>query len=102
MGVYDWLILCIFLFGSVLYGVWILSFLHKRKNLDYELFEKQAQNNSYTYQLLTSLQEIKLQNCEKRRRWEWEDVQADLSLVRMKSLKLQQAQEAGSIFINEI
>ena len=102
VGVYDWLILCIFLFGSVLYGVWILSFLHKRKNLDYELFEKQAQNNSYTYQLLTSLQEIKLQNCEKRRRWEWEDVQADLSLVRMKSLKLQQAQEAGSIFINEI
>lgn len=102
VGVYDWLILCIFLFGSVLYGVWILSFLHKRKNLDYELFEKQAQNNSYTYQLLTSLQEIKLQNCEKRRRWEWEDVQADLSLVRMKSLKLQQTQEAGSIFINEI
>ena len=48
------------------------------------------------------MQEIKLQNCEQRRRWEWEDVQADLFQVNMKSLKLQQTQEAGSIFINEV
>ena len=41
-------------------------------------------------------------NCEQRRRWEWEDVQADLFQVNMKSLKLQQTQEAGSIFINEV
>lgn len=48
------------------------------------------------------MQEIKLQDCEQRRRWEWEDVQADLFGVQMKSLKLQQTQEAGSIFINEV
>jgi len=48
------------------------------------------------------MQEIKLQDCEQRRRWEWEDVQADLFKVQMKSLKLQQTQEAGSIFINEL
>ena len=48
------------------------------------------------------MQEIKLQDCEQRRRWEWEDVQADLFNVQMKSLKLQQTQEAGSIFINEV
>lgn len=74
----------------------------KRKLLDYELFEKQAMNNNKTYQFITSMQEIKLQNCEQRRRWEWEDVQADLFQVNMKSLKLQQTQEAGSIFINEV
>ena len=77
-------------------------FLKKRKLLDYELFEKQAMNNNKTYQFITSMQEIKLQNCEQRRRWEWEDVQADLFQVNMKSLKLQQTQEAGSIFINEV
>lgn len=76
--------------------------LKKRKLLDYELFEKQAMNNNKTYQFITSMQEIKLQNCEQRRRWEWEDVQADLFQVNMKSLKLQQTQEAGSIFINEV
>lgn len=83
-------------------GIWIAIFLKKRKLLDYELFEKQAMNNNKTYQFITSMQEIKLQNCEQRRRWEWEDVQADLFQVNMKSLKLQQTQEAGSIFINEV
>ncbi|MDE5857810.1 MAG: ATP-binding cassette domain-containing protein, partial [Muribaculaceae bacterium] len=40
--------------------------------------------------------------CERRRRHEWEDVQADLFEVQMKSLRLQQSREAGSIFINEV
>lgn len=84
------------------YGVWITIFLNKRKFLDYELFEQQAKNQDKTYQFITSIQEIKLQDCEQRRRWEWEDTQAELFNVQMKSLKLQQAQEAGSIFINEI
>lgn len=48
------------------------------------------------------MQEIKLQDCEQHRRWEWEDAQADIFAVQMKSLKLQQTQEAGSIFINEV
>ena len=48
------------------------------------------------------MQEIKLQDCEQRRRWEWEDTQVDLFNVQMKSLKLQQTQEAGSILINEV
>ena len=76
--------------------------LRKRKVLDYELFEQQAKNQNKTYQFITSMQEIKLQDCERRRRWEWEDTQADLFAVQMKSLKLQQTQEAGSIFINEV
>ena len=77
-------------------------FLKRRKVLDYELFEQQAINNNKTYEFITSMQEIKLQDCEQRRRWEWEDTQADLFGVQMKSLKLQQTQEAGSIFINEV
>ena len=99
---YNKLIFVIFLLGSLLYGGWMTLFLQRRKVIDYELFEQQAINNNKTYQFLTSMQEIKLQNCEQRRRWEWEDVQADLFKVQMKSLKLQQTQEAGSIFINEL
>ena len=79
-----------------------MLFLRRRKVLDYELFEQQAINNNKTYEFLTSMQEIKLQDCEQRRRWEWEDTQADLFGVQMKSLKLQQTQEAGSILINEM
>ncbi len=99
---YNTLIFAIFLLCSMLYGGWIALFLNRRKVLDYELFEKQAENNNKTYQFITTMQEIKLQDCEQRRRWEWEDVQADLFHVQMKSLKLQQAQEAGSILINEM
>ncbi len=100
--VYNRLIFAVFVLGSIVYGVWIATFLHQRKVLDYELFEQQARNQNYTYQFISSMQEIKLQDCERRRRWEWEDVQADLFGVQMKSMKLQQSQEAGSIFINEV
>ena len=99
---YNWLVFAIFMFGSLLYGGWLALFLRRRKVLDYEIFEQQAINNNKTYEFITSMQEIKLQDCEQRRRWEWEDVQADLFNVQMKSLKLQQTQEAGSIFINEL
>lgn len=100
--VYNRLIFTIFLLGSIIYGGWMALFLRRRKVIDYELFEQQAINNNKTYQFLTSIQEIKLQDCEQRRRWEWEDVQADLFKVQMKILKLQQTQETGSIFINEL
>ncbi|MFG6426557.1 MAG: peptidase domain-containing ABC transporter [Muribaculaceae bacterium] len=100
--VYNRLIFLVFTICSVGYGGWIAMFLSRRKVLDYELFEQQAKNQNRTYQFITSMQEIKLQDCERRRRWEWEDTQADLFAVQMKSLKLQQTQEAGSIFINEV
>ncbi len=99
---YNKLIFLIFILGSILYGGWMTTFLKRRKVLDYELFEQQAINNNKTYEFITSMQEIKLQDCENRRRWEWEDTQVDLFNVQMKSLKLQQTQEAGSILINEV
>lgn len=100
--IYDKVIFITFLSGSILYGIWIARFLGRRKVLDYELFEQEAINRNRTYQFITTMQEIKLQGCERRRRWEWEDTQADLFNVQMKSLRLQQIQEAGGIFINEI
>lgn len=100
--IYDPLIFGVFIIGSAAYGGWIAAFLSRRKVMDYELFEQQARNQNKVYQFVTSMQEIKLQDCEQRRRWEWEDTQADLFDVQMKSLRLQQTQEAGSVFINEV
>ena len=99
---YNWVIFSIFVLGGLFYGGWLVLFLRRREALNYELFEQQAINSNKTYEFITSMQEIKLQNCEQRRRWEWEDIQADLFGVQMKSLKLQQTQEAGSVFINEL
>lgn len=98
---YNTSIFAVFVLCSLIYAMWIILFLRKRKQLDYLYFEKQAANNNKTLQFIIGMQEIKLQDCEQRRRWEWEDAQADLFDANMKSLKLQQTQEAGSIFINE-
>ena len=100
--IYNIPIFLVFLAGSILYGLWIMVFLKKRRILDYKYFEQQGINRNVVYQLITGMQEIKLQGCEQRKRWEWEDVQADLFDVNMQSLSLQQNQEAGSIMINEL
>lgn len=99
--IYSLKIFTIFLAGSIIYTVWVLVLLKKRRQLDYKSFEQRATNQSRTYQLITGMQEIKLQNCEQRKRWEWEDVQADLFKVNISSLKLEQVQEAGNVLINE-
>ncbi len=100
--VYDLKIFLVFLAGSVVYALWVLLFLKKRRLLDYQYFEKQAISRNVVFQLINGMQEIKLQGCEQRKRWQWEDAQADLFEVNMKALTLQQNQEAGSICINEL
>lgn len=100
--IYDKFVFWVFLIGSMLYGGWIALFLKRRKVIDYELFEQQAINNNRTYEFITSMQEIKLQDCEQRKRQEWEHIQKDLFKIQQKSLRLQQQEEAGGIFINEL
>ena len=100
--VYNLNIFLVFLAGSIVYGLWVLLFLRRRRLLDYQYFEKQAVSRNAVLQLINGMQEIKLQGCEQRKRWQWEDTQADLFDVNMKALSLQQNQEAGSICINEL
>lgn len=94
-------IFLVFLGGTLLYGFWLALFFKKRRILDFQNFEQQAKCNSKTYQLLTYMQEIKLQGCENRRRAEWSDTQKELYSVNIKKLKLSQIQEIGSVLINE-
>ena len=102
LAVYNLYIFGVFLLGTILYAGWIVIFLKKRRQLDYKYFEQAGRNRNVTYQLINGMQEIKLQGCEQRKRWEWEDVQADLFKVNLQSLNLQQIQQAGSITINEV
>ncbi len=99
---YSWTILAIFYAGSAIYAGWIFLFMKKRKELDNRRFEVAAHNQSNLYQLITGMQEIKLNNCEKQKRWEWEHIQARLFKVSVKSLMLHQNQQGGSVFINQV
>ena len=99
--IYNVWIFLIFLFGSLLYIGWVFLFLRKRRELDYKRFTQLSDNQSKLIQLINGMQEIKLNNYERQKRWEWERIQARLFKVNISGLSLQQYQQAGSIFINE-
>ena len=101
LAVYSIKILSVFLIGSVIYIIWIYLFMKKRRELDFKRFAQLSDNQSNLIQLITGMQEIKLNNCEKQKRWEWENIQAKLFKVNVKSLSLSQYQQSGSVFINE-
>lgn len=102
LAYYDLTIFGIFFLGSLLYAGWIVLFLEKRKILDYKLFDQTAQNRSHLIQLISGIQEIRLHNAERQKRWEWERIQAKLFRVSIKNLSLNQYQQIGSAFINEL
>lgn len=99
---YDWRIFSVFLTGSVIYMTWILFFLKRRRELDYKRFSQVAQEQSKVIELINGMQEIKLHNAEKQKRWDWEFVQVKLFKINIKSLALEQTQSVGSNFINEL
>ncbi|WP_299678365.1 peptidase domain-containing ABC transporter [uncultured Dokdonia sp.] len=99
---YNTQIFSVFLTGSILYFFWIKIFLKKRAALDYKRFSASSQEQSKVIELINGMQDIKLHNAEKQKRWAWEFVQARLFKVSVKSLSLEQAQSVGSSFINEL
>ena len=101
LALYNLKLFTVFLVASVLYVLWITIFLKKRKELDYKRFAQASAEQSNLYQLITGMQEIKLNNCEKQKRWEWENIQAKLFRVSIKGLALSQYQQSGAFFINE-
>lgn len=98
---YSTVTFLIFSVFSIAYALWITIFLKKRRIIDYELFSAQGELQSKTYQFITSIQEIILQNCNLRRCAEWGDSQTKAFHTQLRSLKLQQTQEGGAIFLNE-
>ncbi|MBT2559786.1 peptidase domain-containing ABC transporter [Pedobacter sp. ISL-68] len=101
LAFYNITIFIIFVVSTVLYSIWVMLFLRKRRSLDFKRFDLSSQNQSAVVQLISGMQEIKLNNCEQQKRWEWERLQAGLFRFNIKSLKLTQYQQAGAFFINE-
>lgn len=99
---YNFTILVVFLLGSTIYIMWVLSFLKKRRELDFREFKESSSNQSNLFELVTAMQEIKLNGCETKKRREWEHIQLRLYHIGIKSLSIAQAQGAGGDFINQI
>jgi ATP-binding cassette, subfamily B, bacterial len=102
LGTYNLTLLGIFTVGSVLSAGWIAVFLSQRKDIDYRRFQRMRDNQNNLYELITGMQEIKLNNCEKARRWEWERIQARLFKINIQGLALEQYQEVGASFVTQL
>lgn len=98
---YSIAIFGIFFLGSALYFCWVWIFMKRRAELDHKNFAQQSANQSNVVQLVTGMQEIKLNGCEQQKRWEWERIQAKLFRLRVKGLALGQYQDSGAVFINQ-
>jgi ATP-binding cassette subfamily B protein len=101
LAYYNLPILAVFLVGNALYTAWILSFMRYRKKLDNKRFTQSSANQSNMIQLITGMQEIKLNNCEKQQRWKWERIQIKLFKISIQGVALGQYQQIGSVFFNQ-
>ena len=100
--IYNAIIFYIFISGSILYAGWVLLFLNIRKKMDWEYFELLSKNQSYWVETVSSIQDIKIYNYEKHRRWKWEEIQARLYHVNKRVLAITNAQNLGAQFIESI
>ena len=98
---YNITIFLIFFIGSVLYISWLMFFLEKRKVLDYHRFSQTAEEQSKILELITGMQEIKINNAENQKRQGWEEIQQKLYKIKLKLLNIEQWQSVGSSFISQ-
>ena len=100
--IYNVVIFLIFLAGSALYVGWVLLFLNVRKKLDWEYFELLSRNQSYWVETVSAIQDVKINNYDKQRRWKWEEIQTRLYHVNKRVLAITNMQNLGAQFIESI
>lgn len=100
--IYNLYLLLVFLAGSLLSVLWIRLFMKKRVQLDYERFGQLAENQNNLLELITGMQEVKLNGAELYKRWQWEKIQAKLFKTTTRSLALGQYQQTGNLFFNQL
>jgi ATP-binding cassette subfamily B protein len=102
LAIYSIPVFLVFLIGTTIYFAWVSFFMKKRKDLDHKRFSQMSNEQSKIMELIVGMQEIKLHNAERQKRWGWESLQIKLFKLQIKSLKLEQIQSNGASFINEL
>lgn len=102
MLVYNTTLFFIFIAGSAIYLLWVMAFLKLRKKLDWAYFDLISQNQSYWVETINAIQDIKINNYERQKRWKWEAIQARLFKVNLRILRINNAQNSGAQFIDSM
>lgn len=98
---YSPILFAIFLIGSILYFLWVRFFLKIKRRLNYQNFYLSSKENNITLQLVQGMQEIKLNNAEQIKRWEWERIQSTIFKLGFKNLNYSQIQQVGATIISQ-
>lgn len=99
--IYDDFIFFVFFAGSIISTLWTFAFLKRRKALDFKRFNQQSLNRGKLVHIIQGIEEIKVSNSAKQKRWEWENIQAKLFKINIKSLSLGQFQHFGSSAVTQ-
>lgn len=101
LAFYDIYLLFFFIVGTILYIVWILLFLNKRRLLDYKFFDSKIYNQNEIIQIAENSSEIKINNLEQKKRWDWEKSRFEIYTLNIKMLNLSQIQSVGTTIIDQ-
>lgn len=95
-------IFAVFIVGTLLELGWIFYYMNRLKVIDRKSFALMSEDQGKLIELINGMQEIRLNNIEKKKRWEWERIQASLFKERLNKLKIDQFQAGGQQFINYV
>lgn len=102
LGIYGIDYLSIFWIGSAVSLFWIWIFNKKRKKVNYIRFQRSRESQDSMFEILNGMSEIKLNNNDLQRRWEWEKTQARLFKLNLLNLKLEQIQNISNTTLNQL
>lgn len=99
---YNIKLFLIFILFSILYCLWVYLFIEKRKQIDYSRFIQLSANSSNLIEFIEGMKDIKLYKSHNKKRWEWENIQLRLFKINTNSLLIEQYQNIGGVFINQL
>lgn len=99
---YHQLIFWIFMAGSIAALAWSLSWMPRRKLLDYHTFRRASESQNVLIESMNAIQEIKLTASEEQKLQQWRSLQESLYETKLQSLKLDQRLLNGTLILNEL
>ena len=101
LGYYNYTILFIYLFLTVLSIFWSAYFLKRRSILDFYKFKLKSENQNTIYEIINGVTEMKLNQFQDFKNKEWQKIQDKLLEINSRVLKLTQFQIGGFEIINQ-
>jgi len=102
LAYYSTTLFLFFIIGTILYVLWVSLFLKKRRVLDYKYFDSNSFNQNEIIQIAENSTEIKINNLQQRKRWDWEKSRFEIYGLNIKLLNLTQIQSIGTNLINRL